>query len=145
MNAIEIGVGLDGHTTIDYDRSKMRTALQRGSMVIRAAARRLVSRQAASSPGEFPGMITGTLKRAISITGKGSGGGWVRVGVKSIKGKPFYPIFLLRGTKDRYTKNHRYTGKVDPRNDYIGAAALAKRESVRSIVQSELANALIPR
>jgi len=142
---LEIGVGFFGHKTIDYDRDKMRNALKRGGLSIRAAARRLVSRRAISSPGEFPGMVSGTLKRAIAVTGYGSGGGWIRVGVKTIRGKKFYPIFLLRGTVERRTKKLRYSGRVEPRDDYIGAAAKAKRSAVRSMVQSELKNALIPR
>lgn len=133
---IQYSVGLTGHSTIDYDRRSMRRALGVGAGKIRAEARRIVSRRAISQAGEFPGMDTGRLKRAIGIVSKGSKGGWVKVGVKSIQGSIFYPAFLFYGSPK--------TG-LARRGNFMTAALAAKRDSVRGEIQSALKNSLVPR
>lgn len=134
--AIQYEVGLSGHEVIDYDRRAMRKALLQGAGKIRAEARRIVSRRAISGAGEFPGMQTGKLKRAIGIVSKGSKGGWVKIGVKSIQGSVFYPAFLFYGSPK--------TG-LARRGNFMEAALAAKREAVRGDVRSALKNALVPR
>lgn len=135
-SAIQYEVGLSGHEVIDYDRRAMRKALLQGAGKIRAEARRIVSRRAISGAGEFPGMQTGKLKRAIGIVSRGSKGGWVKIGVKSIQGSVFYPAFLFYGSPK--------TG-LARRGNFMEAALAAKREAVRGDVRSALKNALVPR
>lgn len=133
---IEAHVGLVGHKIIDYDRRAMRKALRKGAADVRKEARRIVSRRAVSQAGEFPGLQTGALKRAIGIVGRGSKGGWIKVGVKSIPGSAFYPAFLFYGSPQ--------TG-LEKRGNFMTAALAARRESVRAMVQEALRHSLVPR
>lgn len=134
VGGISLDVGLQFHKTIDYDRKAMRRALVKGAAQIRKEARRIVSRRAISKPGEFPGMQTGALKRAIGIVSKGSKGGWVKVGVKTIKGSDFYPAFLFYGTPT-----------LAKRGNFMVSALDTKRETVRDEIREALKNALVPR
>lgn len=133
---IEARVGLAGHKIIDYDRRAMRKALRKGAADVRKEARRIVSRRAVSQAGEFPGLQAGALKRAIGIVGRGSKGGWIKVGVKSIPGSAFYPAFLFYGSPQ--------TG-LETRGNFMTAALAARRESVRAMVQDALRHSLVPR
>lgn len=136
IGGIRLEAGLEYHKTIDYDRKAMRRALVKGAAEIRKEARRIVSRRAISQAGDFPGMETGRLKRAIGIVSKGSKGGWVKVGVKSIPGSVFYPAFLFYGSPK--------TG-LAKRGNFMTAALATKRDAVRGEIRSALKNALVPR
>ncbi len=132
----ELEVGLFGHKIIDYDRKAMRRALVKGAAQVRKEARRIVSRRAISNPGEFPGLQTGALKRAIGIVGRGSKGGWVKIGVKTIKGQDFYPAFLFYGSPKT---------NLAKRGNFMTSALAAKREAVRSNIREALKTSLVPR
>lgn len=136
VGGIEVACGLTGHSAIDYDRRRMRKALREGAAIVRKEARRLVSRRAVSAPGEFPAQQTGALKRAIGIVGKGSKGGWIKVGVRSIPNSVFYPAFLFYGSPK--------TG-LAKRGNFMTAALAEKRDQVRGMIRGALANALVPR
>ncbi len=136
LGGVELQVGLEFHKTIDYDRKAMRKALVRGAAEVRKQARRLVSRRAISLAGEFPGSQTGALKRAIGIVSRGSRGGWVKVGIRSIPNSVFYPAFLFYGSKK--------TG-LEKRGNFMTAALDEKREAVRSMIRDALKNSLVPR
>ena len=133
---IELEVGLRYHTRIDFDRKGLRRALVKGAAEVRKAARRLISRNAISAPGEFPGVDTGAMKRAIGIVSRGSKGGWIKVGVKTIKGSLFYPAVLYYGSAKR---------NIAPRGNYITAALAEVAPSVRQNVRAALADCLVPR
>lgn len=137
LGGVEVRVGLEFHKTIDYDRKAMRKALREGAAQVRKEARRIVSRRAISLAGQFPGMQTGTLKRAIGIVSKGSKGGWIKIGVrKSKEMTDFYPAFLFYGS----TK----TG-LAKRGNFMTAALEAKRETVRGNIREALKHSLVPR
>lgn len=136
LGGVELQVGLEFHKTIDYDRKAMRKALVRGAAEVRKQARRLVSRRSISLAGDFPGSQSGALKRAIGIVSKGSKGGWVKVGVRSIPNSVFYPAFLFYGSPK--------TG-LEKRANFMTAALDEKRESVRSMIRDALKNSLVPR
>lgn len=137
LGGFEVSVGLEFHKTIDYDRKAMRKALREGAAKIRKEARRIVSRRAVSVAGEFPGMQTGALKRAIGIVSKGSKGGWVKVGVKKSKEMTdFYPAFLFYGSVK--------TG-LAKRANFITTALANQRESIRSDIREALRHSLVPR
>lgn len=131
-----VAVGLEGHKTVDYDRRAMRKALLRGGAAVRKEARRLVARRAISRPGEAPGMQTGKLKAAIGVVSKGSKGGWIKVGVRGIKGSVFYPAFLFYGSQK--------TG-LEKRANFMATALDAKRDDVRDMIRAALADSLVPR
>lgn len=132
----EAEVGLFGHHTIDFDKRALRRALVKGAAEIRKAARRMISRNAISKPGEFPGQNTGAMKRAIGIVGKGTKGGWIKVGVRTIKGSIFYPAFLFYGSPSTH---------LAKRGNYITAALAERHEVIRSDIRAALRNALVPR
>lgn len=136
LGGVELAVGLDFHKTIDYDRRAMRRALGRGGAVIRKTARRLVSRRAVSNPGEFPGMESGALRRAIGIVSRGSKGGWVKVGVRSIPGDFFYPAPLYYGSPK--------TG-LAKRGNFMEKALADSSGPVRTQVRAALKDSLVPR
>ena len=136
LGGVELQVGLEFHKTIDYDRKAMRKALVRGAAEVRKQARRLVSRRSISLAGDFPGSQTGALKRAIGIVSRGSKGGWVKVGIRSIPNSVFYPAFLFYGSPK--------TG-LEKRANFMTAALDEKREAVRSMIRDALKNSLVPR
>lgn len=136
LGGVELRVGLEFHRTIDYDRRALRKALVKGAAQIRKEARRIVSRRAISVAGEFPGLQTGALKRAIGIVSRGSKGGWIKIGVRTIPNSMFYPAVLFYGS--------RKTG-VEKRANFITAALANKREGVRSEIRAALKDSLVPR
>lgn len=134
---IELEVGLQFHKIIDYDRKALRKALLEGGALVRKEARRIVSRRAVSLPGDAPGSRTGALKRAIGVVGKGSKGGWIKIGVrKSKEMKDFYPAFLFYGSAKR---------NLAKRANFMTDALQAKRDNVRSVIRTALKNSLVPR
>lgn len=136
LGGVEVQVGLEFHKTIDYDRKAMRKAMREGAAAVRKEARRIVSRRAVSLPGGFPGQHSGALKRSIGIVSRGSKGGWVKVGVRSIPNSVFYPAFLFYGSPK--------TG-LQKRANFMTAALQEKRDSVRGMIREALKNSLVPR
>lgn len=134
---IQLEVGLRFHKIIDYDRKALRRAMREGAAQVRKEARRIVSSRAVSLAGEFPGMRSGALKRAIGVVGRGSKGGWIKVGVrKTTQMKDFYPAFLFYGSPK--------TG-LAKRGNFMSTALQNKRDSVRSAIRSALRDSLVPR
>lgn len=133
---ITLHVGLDYHSTIDYDRKQMRRALVKGAAVVRKKARTLVSRRVVSQPGEFPGAVTGALRRAIGVIGKGSKGGWVKVGVRAIPGSFYYPAVLFYGSTSRH---------IAARGNFMTAALADRAGEIREMMRDALRHALAPR
>ena len=170
---VEVHVGLKFHSYIDYDRRALRRAMAKGAGIVRQEARRLVSNKAISQAGQFPGMNTGVLKRAIGVVSKGTHGGWIKVGVKkTAKMQDFYPAFLFygvkklgkiqrlapgeghgrsnrrgRGERAALIEERKNTGEffVAPRGNYMTEAMQAKRESVQAVIRAALKDALVPR
>lgn len=138
LGGLEVAVGLDYHKVIDYDRKAMRRALGGGAAKVIKESRRLVARKAISGAGDYPGVDSGILRKAIGIVSRGSRGGWIKVGVRKTKamGKDFYPAFLFYGSPK--------TG-LAKRGNYIATALAAKRDTVRAEIRSALQNALVPR
>ena len=136
LGGLEVRVGLDFHKVIDYDRKKMRAALVRGAGTVRKEARRLLSRRAVSRPGEVPGRQTGDLWRAIGVVSRGSKGGWIKVGPKSIRNRFFYPAILFHGSKKI---------GLEPRANYMEEALERKAPAVRAEAREALRGALIAR
>lgn len=124
-------LGLVGHSVIDYDKGPARRSLVKGAALIRKEARRLLSRRAASAPGEIPGQLTGRYKRAIGIVKKGSKGGWIKVGVRSIPGSIFYPAFLFYGVKRGPAKIERLAA-----GEGVGVSNRRRKGERAAIVQA---------
>jgi hypothetical protein len=172
LNGLEVQVGLDFHKVIDYDRKAMRAALVRGAGSVRKEARSLLARRAVSKPGEAPGRQTGKLWRSIGVVSRGTKGGWIKVGPKSIPSSIFYPAFLFYGVKTdariqalapgegRGTSNRRGRGvraalesarkasgsyRLQPRMNYMEEALKKKAPAVREEAREALRRALVPR
>lgn len=166
LGNLGLEVGLEGYSVIDYDRRAMRAALVRGAADVRKEARRIVSRRAISSPGEMPGQQSGRLKRSIGIVSKGSKGGWVKIGPRTIQNSVFYPAFLFYGTrvlnkagagidKNKWRKRTRNFSqetinrvsdqRMKPRGNFMAAALKNKRDVVRGAIRAALKQALVPR
>lgn len=133
---IQLHVGLEFHRTIDYDRKAMRRALVKGAAVVRKEARTLVSRRVVSQPGEFPGEVSGAMRRAIGVIGKGSKGGWIKVGVRAIPGSFYYPAMLFYGSTKR---------NIAARGNFMTAALANRGGEIREQVRDALRHALVPR
>lgn len=137
ISGIRMDVGLQFHKTIDYDRRQMRRALNAGAAHIRKEARRMLARRGVVSlPGETPGQDTGRLVRSIGTITRGSKGGWVKVGPRTIKGSVFYPAFLFYGSPK--------TG-LEARANFMEIALQNKRELIRNEVRAALKDSLVPR
>lgn len=131
-----VSVGLEYHKAIDFDKKKLRGALTRGGADIRKEARRLLARHAISAPDEVPGELTGRLKRSIGVVSKGTGGGWIKIAPRTIKGSIFYPAFLFYGSPK--------TG-LAKRANYMAQALNTRAPAIRAAVRGVLRNSLVPR
>ncbi|MDO9236003.1 MAG: hypothetical protein Q7U28_08230 [Aquabacterium sp.] len=137
VGGFDLSVGLEFHKIIDYDRRAMRAALVKGAAEVRKEARRIVSRRAVSLAGDFPGLQTGTLKKAIGTVSKGRKGGWIKIGVRrSDAMRYFYPAYLFYGSPK--------TG-LAKRGNFMTTALANKRDTVRGQIRSALQNSLVPR
>lgn len=137
LAGLRMDVGLEFHKVIDYDRKQMRRGLNTGANRLRKEARRLLSRRGlASKPGEVPYEQTGRLVRSIGTITRGSKGGWVKVGPRTIKGSVFYPAFLFYGSPS--------TG-LAKRANFMEIALQNKSEAIRSDVRAVLKDSLVPR
>ena len=135
LGGIGLGVGLFGHTMIDFDKKKIRKVLNQEGGEVRKAARRLVSRRAISHPGEFPGKDSGALMRSIKVYKRGTRGGWVKIGpTKTAEMGAFYPAFLFYGTDF-----------FDPRANYMVVALDQRRSQAQANIRAALPGALKPR
>jgi len=137
ISGLRMDVGLQFHKVIDYDRKKMRRALNQGANHVRKEARRLLARRGVvSKAGEIPGQSTGRLVRSIGTITRGTKGGWVKVGPRTIKGSVFYPAFLFYGSPK--------TG-LAARANFMEIALQNKSELVRNEVRNALKDSLVPR
>lgn len=133
---LEANVTIQGHSRIDFDKRQIRKAMRRLGSDVRKEARRLVSRRAISSAGDYPGLATGALMR--SIKAKVSRPGFL-VRIQPDKtaemGKDFYPAFLHYGVAGRLAK----------RKNFMIDALDNRAETVRTVLRAALQDALIPR
>lgn len=134
---LETNVTLDGFSRIDFDRRKIRKAMQVNGRDVQKAARKLVSRRAISRPGENPGRMTGAMYRSIKY--KVSRPGFlVRIApYKTAEmGDDFYPAYLYYGSTKINLKE---------RNNFMVEALDKRSNNVRVVLRNALESALIPR
>jgi HK97 gp10 family phage protein len=80
----------------------------------------------ADARAQAPG-LTGQVKRSLRVsTRKRRGGGGYTSRVQSSKGDyqgdDFYASFITYGTKERFTRSGRSTGRIDPPRNFMRAA-----------------------
>lgn len=136
LDGITLYAGLEYHSIIDFDRKGLRRAMKAGGGLVRKEARRLLSRRAVSGAGEVPGMQSGQLRAAIGVVSRGSKGGWVKIGPRSIPGSVFYPAFLYYGSPK--------TG-LEKRANFMEQALQNRRADVKRVIRAGLDNSLVPR
>ena len=133
----EVNATIEGFSRIDFDKKKIRKALQIEGRAVQKLARKLVSKRIINSVGDYPAKRTGTLMR--SIKSKVSRSGFlVKIAPQKTAemGKYFYPAFLHYGS----TKNN-----LKPRKNFMTDSLDARRETSRVAILHALEGALIPR
>lgn len=122
----------------DFDAKRLRPFLRRIGAAITKDARKRISSSEVSTEGQYPGMDTGAMRRAIRVKLFKSGYG-LKV-YQDMPKKPgaqdhfFYPAFLRYGAKNKNKPNWR----IKPRKNYIEDAANDQRQSTMLIVKAAL-------
>lgn len=119
----------------DFDKKVLKKNFREVGKEVRAIARKNVSQKAVSKAGEFPGMQTGDLRRAISSRVSRSEFS-VAIASYPKPGKDYYAPFVyyghrapgadrVNGVKDRRQQHKRRIGEkvAKPRKNYITEAA----------------------
>lgn len=134
---LETNVTLDGFTRLDFDRKQVRKTMSNLGRDVQKAARKLISRKAISSAGEYPGKESGALQRSIKYRVSKPG---FLVRIMPYKtpamGKDFYPAFLHYGSR----KNN-----LAVRGNFMADALESRSANARQVLQKTLETALIPR
>ena len=168
----EVSIRLIGFSRIDYNKAPIRKALRLEGNAIRDVARRLVGGRGVSMGGEFPGLRSGVLRRAIKAKVARSGlAVFVRPEKTAKMGKDFYPAFLVRGVKQGAKvgrlaageglgkSNRRKRGgrvaaiaernssgwRIAPREDYMHTALSRRSAEAINALRSVMESALVPR
>ena len=141
MTALDVHVGVEGHSKIDFDKRVINRTLFVEGRRTQRTARRLVARKAISEAGQFPGKQTGALQKAIDLVRPRSKVGfWIKVEPTTAKikqtGKIYYPAILHYGSIKR---------GIAPRENYMTAALETNRAVSRAALAQALEKALIPR
>ncbi len=133
---LEIHETIEGHSRIDFDKSKVRRALRGIGRDVQKTARRLIARRAISHPGEYPGRTSGELWRSIKVRVSRSGF-LVKIMPEKTPTMPaYYPAFLYFGSPAR---------NLAPRRNYMIDALESRRDGVRTTLRGALADSLVPR
>lgn len=131
---LKINVDLYGYTQIDFDKKPIRRALRKEGAEVRKLARRLISRLAISSPGEYPGLDTGNTRKSLAVFPSKDGFAVViaprRTGQEK---KGFFPTILVYGTES-----------LEPRADYLEAALNSRRATTIVALTDALQTSLKP-
>lgn len=133
----EVNATIEGFSRVDFDKKKIRKALQIEGRAVQKLARKMVSKRILNSAGDYPAKRTGALMRSIKV--KVSRPGFlVKIAPQKTAemGKDFYPAFLHYGSK----KNN-----LAPRKNFMTDALDARREVSRVAIIKALEGALIPR
>lgn len=143
-----VGVSVDpGFKKIDYDGKALKKPLRKSGNEVRKLARKLISRQAVSEAGQFPGKQTGTMAKSIKV--KVSRYGYlVRIAPTKTDAMPvYYPAFVVYGhrgpnseTKQEARAHKKRYGKkvAAPRKNFVPEAA----DKYAKTFQSEMFDAL---
>ena len=116
----------DGFKFWDFDKKVIKAGLRDIGKSITKETKKALAKKAVSHPGEFPGMDSGTLRKAVGYKVSRSGHSvWVTTR-KTDKMKEFYPAFVIyghRGPKSDSDSQHgkKRSGKkvALPRANYV--------------------------
>lgn len=116
----------DGFKFFDFEVKPLKAGLRAVGKEVAKESRKAVSKKAVSHPGEFPGMQSGQLKKAIKYKVSRSGRSvWV-VATRPEEWKSYYPAFVVYGHRSPHTdsldqSHKKRKGKkvAEPRKNYI--------------------------
>jgi len=128
------GVKLEGNILFGYDRDALKKVLRKEGREIKKAGQRLVSRNAVSKAGEYPGLTTGYLHDTIK-TKLASGGMAIIITHVLGKNEDRYPFILAHGALS--------TG-LEPRKDYMLVAINQRRDQTIRALRGAFKQALKP-
>lgn len=135
QHGVSLNVGLEGNfERIDFNRRPVRKAMNNIGRAVRFRARRLAARRALSRPGDYPGVDSGELVRAINFKVSRAGFLVLIQPDKTSGMKEFYPAFLFYGAERR-----RRGGDLAARGNYMIDAMQMKRP----FIERELYAALV--
>ena len=120
----------DGFKFFDFELKPIKAGLRIVGKEVAKESKKVVSKKAISRPGEFPGMQSGQLKKAVKHKVSRSGRSvWV-VATRPKEWKYYYPAFVVYGHRAPRTDSLDQQGKkrkgrkvAEPRKNYIPETA----------------------
>jgi hypothetical protein len=121
-----------GYRKIDYDPKALKQPLRKSGNAVRKIARKMISREAVSEAGQFPGKQTGEMAESIKVKVSKSGYSVAVYPTKTQAMPAYYPAFVVYGHRAPYSetaqeaRSHKQrAGKkvAAPRKNFVPEAA----------------------
>ncbi len=121
-----------GYRKIDYDPKALKQPLRKSGNAVRKIARKMISREAVSEAGQFPGKQTGEMAKSIKVKVSKSGYSVAVYPTKTQAMPAYYPAFVVYGHRAPYSEtaqearsHKRRAGKkvAAPRKNFVPEAA----------------------
>nr|DAH23440.1 MAG TPA: putative head tail adaptor [Caudoviricetes sp.] len=136
-----------GYRKIDYDPKALKQPLRKSGNAVRKIARKMISREAVSEAGQFPGKQTGEMAKSIKVKVSKSGYSVAVYPTKTQAMPAYYPAFVVYGHRAPYSetaqeaRSHKQrAGKkvAAPRKNFVPEAA----DKYAKTFESEMFDAL---
>lgn len=136
-----------GYRKIDYDPKALKQPLRKSGNDVRKIARKMISREAVSEAGQFPGKQTGEMAKSIKVKVSKSGYSVAVYPTKTQEMPAYYPAFVVYGHRAPYSetaqeaRSHKQrAGKkvAAPRKNFVPEAA----DKYAKTFESEMFDAL---
>lgn len=136
-----------GYRKIDYDPKALKQPLRESGNAVRKIARKMISREAVSEAGQFPGKQTGEMAKSIKVKVSKSGYSVAVYPTKTQAMPAYYPAFVVYGHRAPYSetaqeaRSHKQrAGKkvAAPRKNFVPEAA----DKYAKTFESEMFDAL---
>ena len=93
-----------GYRKIDYDPKALKQPLRKSGNAVRKIARKMISREAVSEAGQFPGKQTGEMAESIKVKVSKSGYSVAVYPTKTQAMPAYYPAFVVYGHRAPYSE-----------------------------------------
>lgn len=93
-----------GYRKIDYDPKALKQPLRKSGNAVRKIARKMISREAVSEAGQFPGKQTGEMAKSIKVKVSKSGYSVAVYPTKTQAMPAYYPAFVVYGHRAPYSE-----------------------------------------
>lgn len=136
-----------GYRKIDYDPKALKQPLRKSGNAVRKIARKMISREAVSEAGQFPGKQTGEMAKSIKVKVSKSGYSVAVYPTKTQAMPAYYPAFVVYGHRAPYSetaqeaRSHKQrAGKkvAAPRKNFVPEAS----DKYAKTFESEMFDAL---